>query len=150
MFATAAWQLARETIPDMLEQSWGRIVNISSGAAREPLIEVPHILGNTVKPAVAGLYRTVATRLAPHGVTVNNVLTGSIATERNRAHSAWLATQRGITPEEAARTLTDRTAVNRAGRPDEMAALITFLCSEQARSVTGQSIPVDGGVSRHL
>lgn len=146
----SAWALADATIPDMRRRGWGRIMNISSGVAREPTKDLPHVLPNTVRPAVAGLYRILARRLAPHGITVNNLLTGAILTERNRSYWEWLAAERDLPLEDVRSTMTDSIPARRMGDPREMAAVATFLASDVARSITGQSIPVDGGINRHL
>ena len=146
----SAWALAHACLPDMRAARWGRICNIGSGVAREPATELPHVLPNTVRPAVAGMYRMMARRLAAEGITVNNILTGSILTERNLSYWRWLADERNSTFEEVTAGFHSRIPLRRQGRPEEMAALVTFLCSTRAARVTGQSIPVDGGINRHL
>lgn len=146
----SAWALADECIPDMRAAGWGRICNIGSGVSREPTLELPHVLPNVVRPAVGGLYRIMAARLAPAGITVNNILTGSILTERNLSYWTWLADERGQSFGEVTRQFHARIPVGRQGRPEEMAAVVAFLCSEHGQYITGQSIPVDGGISRHL
>jgi 3-oxoacyl-[acyl-carrier protein] reductase len=146
----SAWALAHATIADMRSKGWGRIININSGVAREPLKELPHVLPNTVRPAVAGLYRSLARSLAPHGITVNNVLTGAILTDRNRSYWKWLAAERGASVEEVTAGFTATIPARRMGEEDEMASLVTFLASDRAGRITGQSIPVDGGTNRHI
>ena len=146
----SAWVLADAVIPDMRAQHWGRIINIGSGVAREPMKELPHVLPNTVRPAVAGMYRIMARRLATDGITVNNILTGSILTERNRSYWEWLANERNLPVEEVRSVMTNSIPARRMGEPIEMAALAAFLASDVARNITGQSIPVDGGINRHL
>jgi 3-oxoacyl-[acyl-carrier protein] reductase len=146
----SAWALAEATIPDMRRQRWGRILNIGSGVAREPTKDLPHVLPNTVRPAVAGMYRMLARRLAPDGITVNNILTGSILTERNRSYWEWLAKERNQPVAEVRAVMTDGIPARRMGEPREMAALAAFLASDVAGHITGQSIPVDGGINRHL
>jgi 3-oxoacyl-[acyl-carrier protein] reductase len=146
----SAWALAHACLPNMRAARWGRICNIGSGVAREPATEIPHVLPNTVRPAVAGMYRILAARLASEGITVNNILTGSILTERNVSYWKWLAEDRGASVEEVTAGFHERIPLRRQGQPDEMAALVAFLCSERAARITGQSIPVDGGISRHL
>lgn len=146
----SAWALAHACLPDMRAERWGRICNIGSGVAREPATELPHVLPNVVRPAVAGLYRMLAARLAPEGITVNNVLTGSILTERNLSYWQWLAGERGETVEDVTAAFHARIPLRRQGKPEEMAAVVAFLCSKPAARITGQAIPVDGGISRHL
>jgi 3-oxoacyl-[acyl-carrier protein] reductase len=146
----SAWALADRCIPDMRATGRGRIMNIGSGVAREPTKDLPHVLPNTVRPAVAGLYRALARRLAPDGITVNNILTGSILTERNRSYWRWLAEERGQTVAEVTSGVTGGIPARRMGEPEEMAALVAFLASDLAARITGQSIPVDGGINRHL
>jgi 3-oxoacyl-[acyl-carrier protein] reductase len=146
----SAWALAHECLPDMRAARWGRIVNIGSGVAREPAVELPHVLPNVVRPAVAGMYRILAARLASEGITVNSVLTGSILTDRNLSYWTWLARETGSTFEAVTESFHSRIPLRRQGQPREMAALVAFLCSPAAARVTGQSIPVDGGISRHI
>jgi 3-oxoacyl-[acyl-carrier protein] reductase len=146
----SAWALAHAALPDMRAARWGRICNIGSGVAREPATDLPHVLPNTVRPAVAGMYRILAASLAGDGVTVNNILTGGILTERNRSYWKWLAGERGQTFEEVTAGVNARIPLRRQGEPEEMAALVAFLCSQQGGRITGQSIPVNGGGSRHL
>jgi 3-oxoacyl-[acyl-carrier protein] reductase len=146
----AAWALADAALPDMRAQRWGRICNIGSGVAREPATQLPHVLPNAVRPAVAGMYRIMADRLRGDGITVNNVLTGAILTERNRSYWEWLAAERGSTVPEVTAGFTSGIPLRRMGEPEEMAAVVAFLCSRQAARLTGQSIPVVGGGSAHL
>jgi 3-oxoacyl-[acyl-carrier protein] reductase len=146
----SAWSLAHECLPDMRAARWGRIVNIGSGVAREPATELPHVLPNVIRPAVAGMYRIMAARLAGDGITVNNILTGSILTERNLSYWTWLAGETSSTVEETIAKFHAHIPLRRQGKPEEMAALAAFFCSQQAARVTGQMIPVDGGSNRHL
>jgi 3-oxoacyl-[acyl-carrier protein] reductase len=146
----SAWALAHAALPDMRAAGWGRVINIASGVAREPATELPHVLPNVVRPAVAGMYRVLAGRLRGEGVTVNSILTGSILTERNQSYWTWLAGETGSTFEDVTAGFHARIPLRRQGRPEEMAALAVFLCSQQAARITGQAIPVDGGINRHL
>jgi 3-oxoacyl-[acyl-carrier protein] reductase len=147
----SAWALATSCLPDMRAARWGRICNIGSGVAREPTTDLPHILPNTVRAPVAGLYRVLAHRLAGDGITVNNILTGSISTERNSSYWRWLAGERGQTVDEVTQQMRDAIPLRRMGHPAEMSALVAFLCSQRAGRITGQSIPVTGGSgTKHL
>lgn len=149
LLMSALW-LTQGALPGMLARRWGRVLNIGSIVAREPLWDLPHILPNTVRPVIAGLLSKLAYRHAGGGVTFNSLLTGSIATERNRAYYTWLAAERGTTYEEIVAANSSRTPLRRPGEPKEMAAVATFLCSEQAGGISGQSIAVCGGTTRHL
>ncbi|MET0144378.1 MAG: SDR family oxidoreductase [Ilumatobacteraceae bacterium] len=147
----SAWALARATVPAMRAAGWGRICNIGSTVAREPATHLPHILPNTVRAPVAGLHRVLAARLAADGITVNNLLTGGIATERNTSYWTWLAGERGQSVEEVTAASRAGIPLRRMGDPDEMAATVAFLCSQRASRITGQSIPVSGGsLNKHL
>jgi len=148
--AGSSWSLASAVLPGMIERGWGRIINVGSRVAREPNPDIPHALPNIVRPVVAGLHAALAHRVAGTGVTVNSVLTGAITTERNRAYHTWLAGQWGTTYDDVVRRRTSSVPVRRMGSPHEMATLIAFLCSVPAGAINGQSIPIDGGLSRFL
>jgi 3-oxoacyl-[acyl-carrier protein] reductase len=146
----SAWHLAVAVLPEMKSAGWGRLINIGSGVAREPAWELPHILPNVVRPAVAGLYRCLAKELAAYGITVNSILTGSIATERNRDYFLWLARERGVPVEDLYKKFYGGSPIKRPGLPSEMASLAAFLCSSQASAISGQAIAVSGGNFRHI
>lgn len=145
----SAWRLARAVAPAMRRRGWGRIINISSGVAREAMWELPHILPNVARPAAAAFHRVLARELAGSGVTVNSILTGSIATERNLAYMNWLSKERGQPVEQIIAEFYVATPARRPGTPEEMAATIAFLCSQQANLISGQGVPVTGGLVRH-
>lgn len=146
----SAWHLASALAPKMRERGWGRLLSIGSGVARESAWHLPHILPNTARPAAAGLYRSLAARYSGTGVTLNNILTGNIATERNRQYMTWLAGERGQTVEETVLDNCQHIPLRRPGKPEEMAAVIAFLCSPAANHISGQSLHIDGGYSRHI
>lgn len=121
-------------LPGMKERGWGRIVLLTSLAAREAMPNLT--ISNGLRAGLLGLVKTVSNEVAPHSVTVNAILPGFLATER--------MTQLGLTDEKVAPQIPAR----RLGRPEELAALATFLSSEQASYISGQSIAVDGGAQR--
>lgn len=146
---SALW-LAQVALPDMLARKWGRILNVGSIVARESMWELPHILPNTARPSAAGLYSKLAYRHAGSGVTLNSLLTGGIATERNRAYSEWLAAERGTTYDAIMRQRSAGIPLRRQGLPEEMANVAAFLCAQASGGISGQSIPICGGYTRHI
>jgi 3-oxoacyl-[acyl-carrier protein] reductase len=152
----AAWASLLESVveltglvlPDMKARGWGRIVNVTSISVKQPVEGL--ILSNTLRAGVTGFARTVANEAAAHGVTVNNVLPGYTRTERLGELAAAGAERSGKTPEELFAAWEAQTPAGRLGEPHELAALATFLCSERAGFITGQSIAVDGGWVRSL
>jgi len=141
-------ELARRVLPGMKERKWGRIVNVTSIAVKQPVDYL--ILSNSLRAAVTGFARTLATEVAPFGITVNNVLPGYTRTERIEALAAARSTGEGITKAAAFEDWERQIPARRLGEPDELAALTAFLASERAAYITAQSIAVDGGWIRSL
>jgi 3-oxoacyl-[acyl-carrier protein] reductase len=130
--------LVRSVVPGMRERRWGRIVGIASTSVREPIAVL--MLSNAERSATLAAYKTLALELAGDGITVNTLLTGTIATERSVAmHGSMQAA------EQAASELVP---AGRIGRPEEMGWAAAFLCSERAGFITGSALAVDGGVLR--
>jgi 3-oxoacyl-[acyl-carrier protein] reductase len=124
--------MCEEAVPGMRAQGWGRIVAITSVSVRQP---VPYLItSNTVRAGVTGYLKTVAEAVAADGVTVNTVQPGSHDTDRIRQLS-------GGDLERVAAQI----PVGRLGDPDDFGQVTAFLCSEQAKFITGASIPVEGG-----
>ena len=130
--------LLRLVLPGMRERRWGRVVGIASTSVREPIQAL--ILSNAERSAALAAYRTLAREVARDGVTINTLLTGSIATER----MASLAGSMAAAEAGAASTV----PVGRLGRPEEMAWAAAFLCSDRAAYITGTALAVDGGTLR--
>ena len=141
-------ELTRAVLPGMKERKWGRIVNITSIAVKQPVDNL--ILSNSLRAAVTGFARTLANEVAPFGITVNNVLPGYTRTQRVEELAAQTATARGIDADEAVSVWTRQIPAGRLGEPREFAALVAFLASERASYITGTSTTVDGGWTRGL
>jgi 3-oxoacyl-[acyl-carrier protein] reductase len=135
--------MTREAVPVMMEKRWGRIINMTSVSVKQPIPGL--ILSNTIRIGVVGLAKTLSNELAPYNITVNNVCPAYIATERVRLLSIDVAQKQGTTPEEIIGKWESQMVLGRMGKPDEVAALITFLASERAGFITGDSIQIDGG-----
>jgi 3-oxoacyl-[acyl-carrier protein] reductase len=140
--------LARAVVPSMQQKKWGRIVNLNSGAAKEPPSELPHILANTARAAVVPLNKSLSNEFGKDGITVNTIATGWIGTDRLVGYYDRLAAERGVTAESLLSTLTANVPLRRIGKPEEMAGVIAFLCSEYGGYITGEFLTVDGGFHR--
>ncbi|HMI57052.1 MAG TPA: SDR family oxidoreductase [Gemmatimonadaceae bacterium] len=141
-------ELVRGVLPGMRERRWGRIVNVTSIAVKQPVDNL--ILSNSVRAAVTGFARTLANEVAPFGVTVNNVMPGFTRTARVEELAARTATLKGTTPDAAFAAWESQIPMGRLGEPAEFGAMVAFLCSTLASYTTGASIPVDGGWIKSL
>lgn len=131
----SAVRLSRATLPAMRAAGWGRIINITSLSVRQPVKNLA--LSNALRAAVTGFAKTLSTEVAAQGITVNNVAPGYTATERlNELFKDPAAKQ----------ALIDSVPAKRLGTPEEVAAAVILLASQQAAYLTGQTILVDGGV----
>jgi 3-oxoacyl-[acyl-carrier protein] reductase len=140
--------LTRGLLPAMLDSGWGRIVNITSVAVKEPVDGL--ILSNSIRAAVTGFAKTLATEVAGSGVTVNNVMPGFTMTDRLESLAKSRAEQAGSTMDEIFEGMAQTIPMGRIGTPREFAAMVGFLASDRASYITGVSIPVDGGVVKGL
>lgn len=145
---TSVVELVRGVLPGMRERRWGRIVNITSIAVKQPVDGL--ILSNSVRAAVTGFARTLANEVAPYGITVNNVMPGYTRTARVEELAARTASREGTTREAAFAAWEREIPMRRLGEPAEFGAMVAFLCSALASYTTGASIPVDGGWIRSL
>jgi 3-oxoacyl-[acyl-carrier protein] reductase len=144
----SAVELARHVLPGMKEQRWGRILNITSIAVKQPVDNL--VLSNSLRAAVTGFARTLANEVASYGITVNNIMPGYTRTERVEELSRMMAAKEDISPAEFVARWEKEIPMRRIGEPREFAALAAFLVSERASYITGTSIPVDGGWIKSL
>jgi 3-oxoacyl-[acyl-carrier protein] reductase len=144
----SAVNLTRAVVPGMKERGFGRIINVTSIAVKQPVGGL--MLSNSLRAAVTGFARTLANETAESGITVNNILPGYTRTDRVEQLSEATATREGISREQAIARWEAEIPMRRLGEPREFAALAAFLASERASYITGQSIAVDGGWIKSL
>jgi 3-oxoacyl-[acyl-carrier protein] reductase len=144
----SAVELTRRLLPSMRERKWGRIINVTSIAAKQPIDGL--MLSNAVRSAVTGWARTLANEVASDGITVNNVLPGYTRTERVQELNRATAKRLGLDVDEVERRIEEQIPMRRLARPHEFASIVAFLASDRASYITAQSIAVDGGWIRSL
>jgi 3-oxoacyl-[acyl-carrier protein] reductase len=140
--------MTREAAPKMIEKRWGRIINITSIAVKQPIDGL--ILSNTVRAGVVGLDKSLSNEFGPHNITVNNVCPGYTLTERVHSLARAAAEKEGAAPEAVIGRWESAIPMGRLGTPEEFAALVAFLASERAGYITGASIQIDGGYYKGL
>jgi 3-oxoacyl-[acyl-carrier protein] reductase len=139
-------RLCRLVIPDMQKRKWGRILHLTSFVAKQP-IELLTI-SSTLRSGLSALTKTLADQVAGDGILVNAILPGHFLTDRQRHLGEIRAEQQGITLDEYFARTQAAIPLGRYGRPEELASVAAFLCSERASYLTGASIQVDGGLYR--
>jgi 3-hydroxybutyrate dehydrogenase len=144
VMVTAPFLLIRRCLPHMYARGWGRIVNISSAhGLRASAHKAAYV---TAKHALEGLSKVAALEGAPHGVTSNCVNPGYVRTPLVANQIAAQAAIHGIGEDEVIeRVLLDRSAIKRLIEPEQVAALVLWLCGEHASALTGAALPIDGG-----
>lgn len=139
---------AREVIPHMQRNRWGRIITITSITTKQPVPDL--VLSNAVRAAVVGLVKSLANEFGKDGVLVNNVGPGYTATDRLKELARMRSIAAGKSEKEFFDLWAADSAVKRVGEPREIADAIVWLASERASYITGQTILVDGGAYKGL
>ena len=136
-------EIVKAVVPAMKLERYGRIINVISTSVKVP---IPGLgVSNTIRGAVASWAKTLATELAPFGITVNNILPGFTNTDRLNDIIRQRAAHAGISADELVKTMKEGIPARRFADPAETAALAGFLASPSAAYITGTSIRVDGG-----
>jgi len=135
-------------LPDMIEKQWGRVVNITSLAVKQPVSNL--ILSNSFRAAVTGLAKTLSTEFANKNITINNVAPGYTLTHRLYDLAVNRAKATGKSHEEVLSDMAKDVPMNRLAAPEEIASVVIFLASKQASYITGTTIQVDGGVIKSI
>jgi 3-oxoacyl-[acyl-carrier protein] reductase len=132
--------IVERVLPGMRANGWGRIVALTSTSVKQPIASL--VLSNTFRTALVAAMRTLANEVAAEGITVNSIATGRVDTQRLRelydSDEALHAAAAAEVP------------IKRVATPQEFAPLVAFLCGEPAGYVTGQTMSIDGGLTKGL
>jgi 3-oxoacyl-[acyl-carrier protein] reductase len=139
---------AREVLPRMQKNRWGRLITITSSAVKQPVEGL--LLSNSLRAGVAGLAKTLANEYGGYGITVNNVCPGYTRTERLDGLARAISQREDRKVEDVVAGWEKQIPAGRLGTAVEFAAVVAFLASERAGYVNGVSIAVDGGMVKGL
>jgi 3-oxoacyl-[acyl-carrier protein] reductase len=138
-----AIELIQKAIDPMVARKFGRIVNITSGSVRMPLVGLD--LSSGARAGLTAFLAGVARSVAASNVTINFVLPGTFETDRFRSNVEMTAKKKNISYDAAFAERVATVPAKRIGQPDELGTMAAFLCSAQAGYITGQNILIDGG-----
>jgi 3-oxoacyl-[acyl-carrier protein] reductase len=137
-------ELIQKAIDPMVAKKFGRIVNITSGSVKMPLVGLD--LSSGARAGLTAFLAGVARSVAAHNVTINFMLPGPFDTDRLRSNNELTAKKQGITLEQAEKARAAAVPAKRFGTPDEFGTVCAFLCSTHAGYITGQNLLMDGGI----
>lgn len=144
----SAVHLIHGVTPAMTAKGWGRIIAITSISVKQPIGTL--LLSNMARAGLTGFLKTIATELAPTGITVNALLPGTHKTSRIDQLARFRAEQENKTPEEVIQEMMSANPSNTIGESSDFGAAAAFLASVQAQYITGQNLLLDGGNYRGL
>lgn len=136
-------RLAREVVPYMKQQRWGRIINLLPTQVKQAVDG--QALAISSELALLGYAKMLSNELAPFNITVNNVLAGPVKTDFLTANLETQAQEAGRPSEELIKETTDGIPMRRLGKPEEVGDLVAFLASDRAGYMTGTNLVIDGG-----
>lgn len=140
----SAVRLTSLAVEEMKKNKWGRIINITSLSVKQPIDNLT--LSNAFRSALTAYAKTLSLEVGQYNITVNNIMPGYTLTERLDHLAAIKAEERGIDKAEILREMAENVPLKRLGKPEEIANITVFLCSDAAAYINGTSIPADGGL----
>ncbi len=140
--------LMQSSLPYMKAQKWGRIINITSLAVRQYIENL--IISTTFRAGLSAMSKVLSIQVAADNITINNVAPGYTLTDRVKHLAEIRAKDKGISVEEEIALTTEMIPMKRMAKPEEIAALVNFLVSDEAGYITGTTIPVDGGAIKNV
>ena len=135
--------MMKALLPNMIENGWGRVVNITSSSVKSPIPQLG--LSNSARAGLTGYVAGTSRQVAPHGVTINNLLPGIHATDRAVSLDQAVSNAQGINMDEATAQRQATIPARRYGTAAEFGAACAFLCSQHAGFIVGQNLVIDGG-----
>jgi len=141
-------RLSRAVVPHMRQRGGGRIINITSISAKQPVEGL--VLSNALRAAITGLSRTIANELASDNILVNCVAPGYTKTDRVVELAEAAAAREGVTASEVQQRTENAIPLRRLASPEEFANVVAFIASGRASYVTGTTLQIDGGYVRGL
>jgi 3-oxoacyl-[acyl-carrier protein] reductase len=139
---------ARDVVPHMQRAHWGRVIAITSLSVKQPIPDL--VYSNVIRTGVVALMRSLANEFGRDGITFNNVAPGYTATERLKELAHHRAQAAGLETKDIIESWAKDSAAGRIAQPQEVADAVTFLASERAAMINGQTVLVDGGTYKGL
>jgi 3-oxoacyl-[acyl-carrier protein] reductase len=130
----------------MIQQKWGRIITITSYAAKQPINEL--ILSVSMRPGIHGLSRVLSNLYAKYNITINSICPGNILTKRQEELNRKRAEEKNMPLADYLMQVAAQIPAERLGRPDEIGSVAAFLASEKASYINGVNLLVDGGLTK--
>lgn len=140
--------LVQTFVPGMIDAKYGRIINVISVGAREPVANLG--VSNTIRGAMRSWAKTLANELGQHGITVNNLLPGQTNTQRLESLIKNEREAKNISENEVKRQMIEKIPVGRLGKVEDLGYAAAFLASEYASFINGASLPIDGGFLKSM
>jgi 3-oxoacyl-[acyl-carrier protein] reductase len=139
-------RMSRGVLPMMIQQKWGRIITITSYAAKQPINEL--ILSVSMRPGIHGLSRVLSNLYAKYNITINSICPGNILTKRQEELNRKRAEEKNMPLADYLMQVAAQIPAERLGRPDEIGSVAAFLASEKASYINGVNLLVDGGLTK--